>query len=122
MANENRMRVRLDLLVETSDPHALVRGNQLRCAGTDIYRAGTLLSALQLKLDPLAFLQTVEIQTLEVTSVKKNLLPILGPDKTESAVADHSFNSSIHNTALGKRESENFLAGWNLKPARNPLD
>jgi hypothetical protein len=61
-------------------------------SGSDGSGAGAFFAALHFKFDGIAFFEAVEVEVLETAAVKENLLPFGGPDKSETAIANDTFN------------------------------
>jgi len=83
-----------------------------------------LIPAFYLKLDALAFLESVEVELLKAAAMEEDFFSILGLDEPEPSVVDELLNCSLHVVSIvvvwGLRRNDwERLGGWFA--AGNPL-
>src|SRR5207249_4330248 len=73
--------------------------HQLAWSAPNACRSRPLIPSLQIKLDPLPFSQSVEVQPLfHAGTMEKDFLSVLTPNESEPAISDHPLNGSVHVT------------------------
>ena len=68
----------------------------LLLSGAHRHGSKPLIASLHLKFDVLALVKALKVELLETAAVEENLLPISSADKSESAVANNSFDCPLH--------------------------
>jgi len=99
----------------------VAKPGNLRRTWPNVRSPRTLLAALHLEFNSLAFFQSIKVQFLKTAAVEKHLLPICGPNEAKTAVADDSLDCALHKHLCLRMGT--FVAGqstWIRLPVKLP--
>jgi len=70
---------------------------QLAGSAPNACRSRPSIPSLQIKLDPLPFSQSIEVQpAFHAGAVKKDFRSVLSPNESEPSISDQTLNGSVH--------------------------
>ena len=99
----------------------VAKPGNLRRTWPNVRSPRTLLAALHLEFNSLAFFQSIKVQFLKTAAVEKHLLPICRPNEAKTSVADDSLDCALHKHLCLRMGT--FVAGqstWIRLPVKLP--